>query len=259
MKKLINNYLNLMCFTVVGFVLSVNYAKAGPIDLNTWSEIDSNGNWEVSSDGSSVVQTSNSSGTIFISSDSFINSKFVGTFTVETNVDDDFIGFVFGYNNVDDFYIFDWKQREQPITGRDIFEGFTLSKVSIDAAAASGLNLWDHTGLGISVLDTQYGGHEGWDDYVTYDFILDYTDTSIEILINGGIYENENIFSLTGLTNNAGSFGFYNLSQQTVRYTASIVEAEAVPEPSTLIVFILGLIGLVISKRKWRGENRTYQ
>jgi len=252
MKKLINNYLNLMCFTVVGVVLSVNYAEAGPIDLNTWSEIDSLGNWEVSLDGSSVVQTSNSNGTIFISSDSYINSKFVGTFTVETNSDDDFIGFVFGYNNVDDFYIFDWKQKDQPITGRNILEGFTLSKVSIDAVPASGLNLWDHTGPGINVLSTQYGAGEGWRNYITYDFILDYTDTSIDILINGGIYENENIFSITGLTNNAGSFGFYNLSQQTVRYTASIDEAEAVPEPSTLIIFILGLIGLVFSKRKWR-------
>lgn len=246
--------------TVAGLLFSVafytNLANAGPIDLNSWAQegTSSNGNWVVAPDGSSVFQTINGNPTFFVSGDSFINKEFTGSFGVETTNDDDYIGFVFGYNGLDDFYLFDWKQQNQNLgTGIDGFAGFTLSKISTGADVASLNPLWGHVGTGIDVIATDYGTSFGWEDNTVYDFTLGYTDTSINISIDGGFFNNQNIFSVGGLTNSAGSFGFYNSSQSSVRYTGFeedvlINNPTSVPEPSTLAIFLLGVMGLTSRK-----------
>ena len=244
--------------TLAGLILSasclVGVANAAVIDLNTWSKQGnaSNGVWSVAGDGSSVLQTINGNPTFYVSNDSFINKEFSGTFGVETSSDDDFIGFVFGYNGLDDFYLFDWKQGLQGAS-----EGFTLSKISTGANVTAPTPLWDHSGNGISVLDTDYGNGRGWADYVNYEFTLGYTDTEINISINGGSFINEQIFSIDNLTNSAGSFGFYNFSQSYVRYSGFEEDACTencgkvdVPEPSTLAIFALGMMGLASRRFK---------
>ena len=246
--------------TLAGLILSatclVNIANADIIDLNTWSQQGAagNGNWSVAVDGSSVLQTINGLPSFFVSNESFINKEFSGTFGVETASDDDFMGFVFGYNGLDDFYLFDWKQGAQ---GSPPQEGFTLSKISAGADVANFNPLWTHSGVGISVIDTDYGSGRGWVDNSTYDFTLGYTDTEINISINGGTFIDEQVFSINNLTNSAGSFGFYNLSQSLVRYSG-FEEATCtvdcgkvdIPEPSTLAIFALGLIGLASRRMK---------
>lgn len=228
-----------------GLMFSASVAYAGAIDLNTWNQAgSSNGNWNVAADGTSVLQTINGNPTFFISDDSFINNQFTGTFGVETEDDDDFIGFVFGYNGLDDFYLFDWKQSTQDYSNNIGSAGFTLSKISAGADVTNLDSLWGHTGNGIDVLATDYGDDRGWTDNTTYDFTLNYTDTSIDIFINGGTFSDENIFSVAGLNNDAGNFGFFNSSQSQVRYTGFEEEATSVPESSTLAIFSLGIAGL---------------
>ena len=237
---------------------SVNLANAEIIDLNTWNQAGDagNGSWNVASDGSFVQQTINGNPTFFVSDDSFINKEFTGSFSVETTSDDDFIGFVFGFNGLDDFYLFDWKQNQQNYYGVGN-EGFTLSKISAGANVATLESLWSHTGTGIDVIATDYGSTRGWADNVSYEFTLGYTDTAINISINGGDYINENIFSIADLTNTAGNFGFYNASQEQVRYSGfeEVTCTEDcgiadVPEPSTFAIFALGMIGLVSRRFK---------
>ena len=41
------------------------------------------------------------------------DAQMEGTWRVNTSNDDDFIGFVFGYQNSQHFYLFDWKQADQ--------------------------------------------------------------------------------------------------------------------------------------------------
>lgn len=217
-------------------------AIAAPINLNTWTQEGplSNGNWTVSGDGSNVFQSINGNPTYFVSDTDYINTVFDGSFAVETSGDDDYIGFVFGWNGINDYYLFDWKQANQSPG----LEGFTLAKIS-----GPDVDFWDHTGDDIEVLDSDYGTTLGWVDFAVNTFSLDYTTSALSITVNDVL-----IFSETG-TFQSGKFGFYNYSQERVRYQGFTEEVSpnAVPEPSTFILLgagLLGLIGFGVKRRK---------
>lgn len=219
-------------------------AYASPINLNTWSQqgVLANGNWVVAADGTNVKQTINGNPTYFVSDTNYINTQFKGSFKVEETGDDDFIGFVFGWNGLNDYYLFDWKQGNQSYAGM-AYEGFTLSKI-----AGTDANLWAHTGNDIQVLNSSYSTTSGWADNTSYDFLLNYTETGLSISINGTeIFANSGSFA-------SGKFGFYNYSQPNVRYQgfeeATVPPIGAVPEPTTMLLMGTGLAGLVAARRK---------
>lgn len=219
-------------------LLTSSFSYAGLIDLSSWTPTPG-GSWNVQGGGTSVLQTINGEPTYFLSDTNYINTQFDGSFGVETTGDDDFIGFVFGYNNSNDFLLFDWKQGNQSYAGYAP-SGFTLSKIS-----GSGVNYWDHTGADITVLASDYAGNNGWADNTVYNFSLDFTTTGIKIGIDG-----TNIFDVSG-SFSSGKFGFYNYSQSQVRYTGFTQEvSQSVPEPSTLAIFALGVMGLASRRFK---------
>ena len=221
-------------------------ANAAPIDLSSWSQWGpaNNGNWQVSADHTNVLQTINGNPTYFVSSVDYSNTTFNGSFGVETTGDDDFIGFIFGATDSNNFFLFDWKQNTQTWSGTGE-EGFTLSRVH-----GTDVNFWDHSGADIDVLDTDYGSTKGWADNTSYGFTLDYTTTGISIAIDG-----TTIFALSGMSNNPdGKFGFYNYSQSYVRYQGFEQNPSSVPEPATMLLFGSGLAGLVGFRR--RKSNR---
>ena len=232
---------------------------AGAIDLNTWNQDGplANGNWSVSGNGESVYQSINGDPTYFLSPESYINKEFNGSFTQNGSAgywDNDFVGFVFGYTGQDDYYLFDWKQEDQFYSNAQSYEGFGLYKIS-----AGDKGFWDHSGVGIETLATNFGSDKGWVDNTIYNFSLGYTDTAITITLDGGVFNNETVINVGGLSNSAGQFGFYNYSQQAVTYSGfeedtcqsgcggSTVD---VPEPSTLAIFALGVIGLASRRFK---------
>ncbi len=219
----------------LSFIIFSSLATAGAINLNTWTATPG-GTWNVVPDGSTVLQTTNGQPTYLLSDTNYINTKFDGKFGVETGSDDDFIGFVFGYNNSTDFLLFDWKQGNQAGAS----SGFTLSRIS-----GSDVDYWLHTGTDINVLASDYNGNNGWADFTSYDFTLNYTSTSIKIDVGG----NE-IFNLTGSFSD-GKFGFYNYSQAYVRYQGfEETVIPSVPEPSAIALIGLGLLGLAATRRK---------
>ncbi len=185
------------------------------VDMNTWTQegTHANGNWVVSQDGKSVLQTINSvygGSSLFVSPEFFIDRTFKGEFEVETDEDDDFVGFVFGFKNINDFYLFSWKQLSQ--TGA--VKGFVLAHVT---GGESNIP-WKHqvSGSGYEVLATNLG--TGWTDYTTYKLTLAYTSNYARIDIAGGAFgSGETIFNHRG-SFPEGQFGFYNNSQASVRY-----------------------------------------
>ncbi len=263
----------LRIFYFISFIaVFSNMALAGLIDLSSWSEEGPGGGvWTVAGDNNSVIQSVNSTTpTFFISSNPFINSKFTGTIAVETTGDDDFIGFVFGYKspftgnsdgNYDlDFLLFDWKQANQ----NSAIAGFHLSRVqgnfsdnSTEHSVSNMTNpFWSHNdnidgNSSFILLDSLTGSDQGWTVNTIYNFELSFQTNLIEIEIDGGAFEHQTIFSVSG-DYDAGSFGFYNYSQNNVRY-AGVAETYApasIPEPTTLFLFLSGLIGLSLCRFK---------
>ena len=96
-------------------------ASVVPIDLSNWSKksFTNKGIWKVQDGGNTVSQRSNGAPTFFVSPNDFLNTIIKGKFKVQTSSDNDFIGFVFGYQNLQentsdfDFLLFDWKQKPQ--------------------------------------------------------------------------------------------------------------------------------------------------
>lgn len=221
------------------------FAQAN-VDLNSWSEItnNSNGFWDVDNngvegsgpDGAFVRQEINGAPTIFLSPDKFINTSINGSFSVDPNSDDDFIGFVFGVQNPSvstiDALLFDWKQGSQA----GATEGFRLSYVTgdISNSGSTASPYWTHTSTADTTfqsLGTNYDANYGWldDGSTKYDFTLDYSTTNITINVAGGQFAagGLEVFAVDvadvstifpgGLFPN-GQFGFYNFSQAGVNY-----------------------------------------
>ena len=217
-------------------------AHAAPVNLTGWIENgfqgnNAAGNWDVQPGNDSVRQTINSDPTVFF--DPGTNSQgtaLAGTIEVETTGDDDFIGFVLGYQDGElnstnaDFWLIDWKQNDQSFSGNLATAGLSLSHVTGDIANGPGSfdSFWDHTDSVNEVVRGNNFGDVGWDDNTEYSFELTFTDSLIEIFVDG-VLEISHAGSFTD-----GAFGFYNFSQGAVRYagiTESVLPTDPIPDP----------------------------
>lgn len=193
------------------------------VDLSGWTSVLStatssggNPNWVVAEDGLSVLQTANSNPGFFLSDFDVANAVLDGTFTVETTGDDDIIGFVFGFQDVNHFYLFDWKQLDQNFCGGFADAGMTLKVVSADTDLVC-VDLWNTDGQPGRVTNL-YHNTIPWADNTTYGFTLDFEPGTIRIEVREGATVLDTIV-VQDSTYASGPFGFYNNSQNAVRYT----------------------------------------
>ncbi len=219
---------------------SLNY-----VDLSNWAK-HRDGNWVVETGGRTVRQTQNADPGFFISPDNYINRVITGTIKVETENDDDMIGFVLGYQEPEDedgngeyyydFILCDWKQKRQndkagvyEAAAQAAYEGLTLARLTAemtDGEYYGGLGgyskyLWFHVEEEgkFDVLSTRYGDGTGWSDPVDevakeYIFKILYTRDHIKVIIDDDV-----IFNVTEIGSfKEGKFGFYNSSQEKVVY-----------------------------------------
>lgn len=236
-------------------------ASAGSVDLTGWIENGYRGNngagtWNVAPSKDTVLQTRNGQPTVFFDpTKNAQGTALKGSIEVKTSSDDDFIGFVLGYQNGEmnstnaDFWLIDWKQGNQ--SGAD--KGLALSHVNGDLTSGPGADptFWEHTGVVSEKQRATSLGSTGWNDRQLYTFELTFTNSLIEVFVDG----NKEL-SLAGSFTD-GAFGFYNYSQSTVEY-AGITEDVLPPDPSVvplpaslpLVLAGMGALGLMRRRRK---------
>jgi hypothetical protein len=167
----------------------------------------------------SALQTVNALPSIYYLDRDLESVEVTGKFGVETTSDDDLIGFVFGYQDPEHFYLFDWKQGAQTDgTCGTAEEGAALKLVSSSETLTHCEDFGSSTGNArVSVLVPPSENPIGWDDNASYDFRLLHQPGHIEIEVRRG---NDVIVSIQSSddTYPAGKFGFYNYSQEQSRY-----------------------------------------
>jgi hypothetical protein len=235
-------------------------AIAAPVNLSTWSDeqgpgAQPPGNWSLAADNNSVTQTVNSQVSVFYDGAATSQGKALsGTIKINSNNDDDFVGFVLGMDSgeVDglagnvDYWLIDWKQGDQTYLNTLGKKGLALSHVT--GSTTDEAEFWGHNGVVSEVTRGANLGNTGWAVGTEYQFELIFTAAKIEVKVDG-VSELVYTSAQNGGLFQDGGFGFYNYSQADVTY-AGIEEDPApntVPLPAGMPLLLggLGLFGLL--------------
>jgi len=231
-------------------LLASSITNAALIDLSTWQH-DGQGTWTTQGiNNDSVYQTSNGQPTVFFEDgNNARNTSISGEISIKPHWDDDFVGFVLGYQDNElssstaDFWLIDWKKANQSSASI----GLSLSHVTNSLTA----DFWDHSGDGITEIARGITlGNTGWINSTAYSFDIIHTASLIEVKVNGNVELSVSASDAGVSEFTDGAYGFYNYSQSNVLYSGITQEAVEAPEPTTLAIFALGLMGLASRRFK---------
>ncbi len=207
---------------IVAISVTCKSYAATQVDLGTWSAVQyefgvqDDANWILSNGDTQADQIVNADASIFLG-DFDISSRVIdGTWRVDTTSDNDFIGFVFGYQGRGQYYLFDWKQSNETSSFGFTESGMSIKVVNVSGGGdPTGDDLFQSAGTGnVSILKHNT---TPWVALTDYDFHLEFGlgFFVIEVSQGGSVLQR---WEVTDSTYTSGYFGFYNFSQGEVVY-----------------------------------------
>ena len=205
---------------VTDFIPGAPIAAPQVVTMGDWVTVNHSfnfqgpGHWVVDATQTSVTQTNNPDPTLFVGNTALEHDHMEGTLKVTDLADDDFVGFVFGYQNSTHFYLFDWKATTQESAGI-AQKGMTVKVVSATLPITA-QDLWPTTGNGTRVRPL-YHNDIPWAPNVSYRFSFDVHPGTFTIKVTQGTTVLDTI-TINDSTYATGRFGFYNYSEGPDQY-----------------------------------------
>jgi len=224
---------------VLAILVAIPHVATGAADLSSFEVLrysdnvqPSAANWVLASDGMSVTQTTNNRPSFFLDPNDAVNLSLEWDARVNST-DDDGFGFVWGWQEFGNFYLFGW--------GNSVAPSMSVGKAiggSLDPFFPPGQ--FDPTPLATSTVH--------WANNTVYHFLLEFVpgQTVIEITQGSTLVES---FLITDTTYSSGRFGFYTHS------LGSVTFSNLVPEPNTALLLMGALVALGIARRPTSGER----